>query len=81
MKEITMLKYTSEQIDQVLSLLTNIVNDSKTYECSIPMMAVVLDINNYLRSTAVVYEEAIEEESTDNTDITDEPIENDTGAE
>lgn len=81
MKEITMVKYTSEQIDQVLSLLTNIVNDSKTYECSIPMMAVVLDINNYLRSTAVVYEEAIEEESTDNTDITDEPIENDTGAE
>lgn len=54
-----MVKYTAEQIDQVLALLTTIVSDTKAYECSLPMMSVILDINNFLRGNAVVYEEEI----------------------
>lgn len=59
MENITMVKYTAEQIDQVLALLTTIASDTKAYECSLPMMSVILDINNFLRGNAVVYEEEI----------------------
>lgn len=59
MKNTTMVKYTAEQIDQVLALLTTIASDTKAYECSLPMMSVILDINNFLRGNAVVYEEEI----------------------
>lgn len=59
MANITMVKYTAEQIDQVLALLTTIASDTKAYECSLPMMSAILDINNFLRGNAVVYEEEI----------------------
>lgn len=59
MENITMVKYTAEQIDQVLALLTAVASDTKSYECSLTMMSVILDINNFLRGNAVVYNEEI----------------------
>ena len=64
MNEITMVKYTAEQIDQILMLLSSVASDSKVYECSLPMMSVVLDINNLLRNNAVIYIESISENAT-----------------
>lgn len=61
MENVTMVKYTAEQIDQVLALLTTVASDTKSYECSLPMMAIILDINNFLRNNAVVYSEEISE--------------------
>lgn len=61
MENVTMVKYTAEQIDQVLALLTTVASDTKSYECSLPMMAIILDINNFLRNNAVVYREEISE--------------------
>lgn len=54
-----MVKYTAEQIDQVLALLTTVVSDTKAYECSLPMMSIVLDLNNFLRSNAIIFKEEI----------------------
>lgn len=65
MKTITMVKYTAEQIDKVLAILASVAGDSKAYGCSLPMMSVVLDINNYLREDATVYEEIISESNPD----------------
>lgn len=62
MNEITMVKYTAEQIDQILVLLASIVSDSKVYECSLPMMSVILDINSLLRNNAIVYDEILSKE-------------------
>lgn len=59
MENITMVKYTAEQIDQVLALLAAVASDTKSYECSLTMMSVILDINNFLRGNAVVYNEEI----------------------
>lgn len=61
MENVTMVKYTAEQIDQVLALLTTVASDTKSYECSLPMISMILDINNFLRNNAVVYSEEISE--------------------
>lgn len=61
MENIMMVKYTTEQIDRVLSVLNSVAMDSKAYECSLPMMTTVLDIYNFLRENAVIYNEIIEE--------------------
>lgn len=65
--------YNVEQIDEILRLLAVIASDSKSFECSLPMMSVVLDINNLLRQNAVI----LENDENDNVDINvDEPDEN-----
>lgn len=61
MQNIMMVKYTTEQIDRVLSVLHSVAIDTKSYECSLPMLATVLDIYNFLRDNAVIYSEIIEE--------------------
>lgn len=71
-----MVKYTAEQIDQVLAILTAIAGDTKAYECSLPMLSVVLDLNNFLRNNAVVYEE--EKEEISSTEIFEEAAESET---
>lgn len=65
MKSITMVKYTTEQIDRILVMLESIVRDSKAFDCSLSMMSVMLDINNYLRENAVVFEEENKESTPD----------------
>lgn len=59
METITMVKYTAEHVDKILAILASVAGDSRAYECSLPMMSVVLDINNCLRKNAIVYEETI----------------------
>lgn len=61
MQNIMMVKYTTEQIDRVLSVLHSVAIDTKSHECSLPMIATVLDIYNFLRDNAVIYNEIVEE--------------------
>lgn len=74
MNEIKMVKYTAEQIDQVLLLLASIAGDSKSYECSLPMMSVILDINNYLRDNAIIFDEVYDgtEQEEENFELDDD---------
>lgn len=66
--KIEMVKYTKEQIDQLLACLAAVMGDTRTYECSLNMAAVVLEVNNFLRLNANVVVEEIE----DNTEIAKE---------
>lgn len=83
MEQITMVKYTAEQIDQVLALLTTVASDTKSYQCSLPMMSVILDINNFLRNNAEVYtvDSVAEHEDSEETNDAEEVVLSGGGAE
>lgn len=83
MEQITMVKYTAEQIDQVLALLTTVASDTKSYQCSLPMMSVILDINNFLRNNAEVYtvDSVTEHEDSEETNDAEEVVLSGGGAE
>lgn len=57
MKKNIMVKYTAEQINQILSVFESIASDTKGYECSLPMLSIILNLNNFLQNNAIVYEE------------------------
>lgn len=79
--KIEMVKYTKEQIDQLLACLAAVMGDTRAYECSLNMVAVVLEVNNFLRLNANIVEEEIEDttEATEETEVQEEkvPDEND----
>ena len=74
--KIEMVKYTKEQIEQLLATLAIVMGDTRTYECSLNMAAVILDINNFLRQNANVVEEEIEDdtEATEETEVQEEKV-------
>lgn len=54
-----MVKYTAEQMDQISNLLTAIIEDTRSYSCSLPMAAILININNFLKENAVLFTEEI----------------------
>lgn len=61
MKEIKMVKYTEDQINELLALFAEIASDTKAFGCSLPMISVILNIDNYLRNNAVQFTEEAED--------------------
>lgn len=69
MKKVSMVKYSIEQMNQLLGFLEAIATDSKSFDCSMKMLSTVLNIDSFLKDNAILFEEEIDENEMEETDI------------